>query len=165
MLDRNFLKGVREQLAAIEREITGLQAHRTALAHLLGSINGPAPKPCPAVKAALASAPTPTTTVSSAGGRVRKNYIGLALAEIGRCGGSMSVSAIRAYLATLPGLESVTVNNLNAAIQNEQKKGAAARIVRISPGVYALAGVAHDTPDAPEQQEAESEPIAEGQGY
>jgi hypothetical protein len=143
-LDRSFLKVIREQLVAVDKEITELQRQRAALSAVLGN-DGTAPASKPVVRraakvAAPANGDAPAQPTSATAGTpgVRKNYIALALPEITRCGGEMSLSAIRTYLATLPGLANIAANNLNAAIQNELKKGPAARLIRTAPGVYGL---------------------------
>ena len=165
MFDRTFLKGIRDQMALIDKQIASYQTDRIALATLLREHDKPAAKPRAAAKAPAGSATsfpgaTPTegsTAPAAPTGGPRKNYIGVVLPEIARCGGTMSVSAMRSYLAAQPGLEAIKLNNLNAAIQNELKKGEASRIVRVEPGVYGIAWaepaatLPDDMPNAPEQ--------------
>jgi len=171
--DRTFLKTAREQLGIIDSQVAELQKQRTALSTLLGGEAAPAARPKAAAKPRAASATqTPTATspasatpasvpasgVPTGAPGVKRNYIGHAIPEMARCGGTMGLAAIRTYIASLPGFAGVTSNNLNAAIQHELRKGTSSRLTRIEPGVYGLTEAGYATlSGAGEAPESEGE--------
>lgn len=166
---KEFQKSLRAERDALNKIIGEMTEQRDALNKLIGESAAPAKvaarKPAkPASKAtefphgASEPAASPAAPTAPTSKREKKGYISAILPELAACGGERSISAILTSLKSQPGYEATTSNNLNAAVQNELKKGEHARIARVRPGVYGLtpAGTAFLTGvAAPEATEAE----------
>ena len=146
MFDREFIKTAKAQRATIDKQIAELESSRDALDTLIATTESAA---APKAKAA-------TTAATPVNRGPRKNYIGRLLPQLVACGGEMSLSAMRTFLG-----DDVAQNNLNAAIQNELKKGDKARITRTVPGVYAI--TAFGTAQVPAGGETPQDPPAEAE--
>lgn len=149
-ISKELLKGVKDEVTALNKEIENLTKQRDALSVLLGSTTPAAAKQKKAkakssdTTTASAEAPKAATPAKQSN---RKGYMeGLLSFMFGRA--EVALAALFGELERLhPGVQQ---NSLNAAIQNELKKGDKARIARVRPGVYKITDAGVDALNAQE---------------
>jgi len=174
-LDKQFLKLVREQLSTIDKQMTDLSAQRAQLVGLLGEDPAKVKAKAKAAKPAITEAAPAENTAqpaAPAAPRQRKGYIGhLMPFMLNRQ--EVAAAAMHDHLKSVTGQADLKRNAVDAAIQNELKKGDKARLGRVRPGVYAITQAGIDSLNAeegigthnPEVQEAAQQPAeVEGTG-